>query len=69
MAKGFKNEERYKIHNQYFEGGVSIDPKIGVANSFYQSQNLDFRSVPSQLSVLPGALGAETSGALKLAGE
>ena len=55
MAKGFKNEERYKIHNQYFEGGVSIDPKIGVANSFYQSQGLDFRSVPSQLSVLPGA--------------
>ena len=61
MAKGFKNEERYKIHNQYFEGGVSIDPKIGVANSFYQSQNLDFRSVPSQLSVLPGARTVATN--------
>ena len=61
MAKGFKNEERYKIHNQYFEGGVSIDPKIGVANSFYQSQGLDFRSVPSQLSVLPGARTVATN--------
>lgn len=61
MAKGFKNEVRYKIHNQYFEGGVSIDPKIGVANSFYQSQNLDFRSVPSQLSVLPGARTVATN--------
>lgn len=61
MAKGFKNEERYKIHNQYFEGGVSIDPKIAIANSFYQSQNLDFRSVPSQISVLPGARTVATN--------
>lgn len=55
MAKGFQNSERYKIHNQYFEGGVSIDPKLAIADSFYQSQNLDFRSVPSQMGVLPGS--------------
>lgn len=50
----FQNEQRYKINSQYFEGGISIDPKVGVANSFYSSENLDFRSVPSQMSVLPG---------------
>lgn len=55
MAKGFQNSERYKIHNQYFEGGVSIDPKLSIPDSFYSAQNLDFRSVPSQMSVMPGA--------------
>lgn len=49
------NTAKYKIVTQYFSGGVSIDPKLAVANSFYKSQNLDFRSVPSQISSLPGS--------------
>ena len=55
MAKSAQNTTKFKINNQYFQGGVSIDPKLAVTNSFYQSQALDFRSKPSQISVLPGA--------------
>lgn len=43
------------INTNYFYGGSTIDPKLGIPNSFYQSQAMDFRSVPSQISVLPGA--------------
>ena len=49
-----KNTQKFKINTEYFQGGISVDPKLAVANSFYQSQNLDFRSKPSQISVLPG---------------
>ena len=55
MAKSPRNTDKFKINNQYFQGGVSVDPKLAVTNSFYQSQALDFRSKPSQISVLPGA--------------
>jgi len=48
-----KNTPKYKIVNQYFSGGNSIDPKLAVANSFFASQNLDFRTTPSQMTVLP----------------
>lgn len=34
-------------------GGSALDFKMGIANSFYSSQNLDFRTFPSQISVLP----------------
>ena len=51
---GPKNTQKFKINNEYFQGGISVDPKLAVANSFYYSQNLDFRSKPSQISVLPG---------------
>lgn len=50
-----RNNEKFKIHQQYFQGGITVDPKLGIANSFYSSQNLDFRSQPSQMTVLPGA--------------
>lgn len=53
MPKGPTNTPKLKIHNNYFQGGTTIDPKLGVANSFFYSQNLDFRTKPSQMSVLP----------------
>jgi hypothetical protein len=52
---GFKNTEKYRVVSQYFQGGNSIDPKLAVANSFYASQNLDFRTYPSQMTVLPAS--------------
>lgn len=51
------------IFNQ-FTGGLSDDPKIGLKNSFAASQGLDFRTSPSQLSVLPG-LAREDNGIMK----
>lgn len=59
MPQGYKNTAKSLIHMEYFQGGSSIDPKLGIPNSFYQSQALDFRSLPSQMSVLPGM--ADTS--------
>lgn len=35
-------------------GGQAIDKKVGVTYSFANSQSLDFRKSPSQMSVLPG---------------
>lgn len=49
------NTKKYPINLQYFQGGTTVDPKLGIANSFYYSQGLDFRTSPSQMSVLPGA--------------
>lgn len=43
-----------KIHLNYFQGGSSIDYKLAIPNAFYSSQALDFRTVPSQMTVLPG---------------
>jgi len=54
MAKGPHNSEKDKIHLNSFIGGMAVDYKYGIANSFYYSQGLDFRSKPSQMSVLPG---------------
>lgn len=42
------------INQNYWSGGVSISTKLAIANSFYYSQNLDFRSDPAQISVFPG---------------
>lgn len=39
--------------NQRFYGGEATDKKVGIENSFYRSQSLDFRKSPSQLSILP----------------
>jgi hypothetical protein len=41
------------ITNNYWYGGNTIDPKLGTPNSIYYSECLDFRSIPSQISVLP----------------
>lgn len=54
MAKTPKDTNKLPINQNYFTGGVSIDPKLAIANAFFYSQNLDFRSKPSQISVLPG---------------
>jgi hypothetical protein len=43
----------FKINQQQFYGGASVDLKIGIANSFFFSQAMDFRKKPSQISVLP----------------
>jgi len=55
MASQPKNIEKMKIHLNSFIGGQAVDYKYGITNSFYSSQCLDFRSKPSQMSVLPGA--------------
>jgi hypothetical protein len=54
MARGPEDTHKISINQQYWQGGVSIDPKISVPNAFYTSTGLDFRSLPSQISVLPG---------------
>lgn len=38
---------------QRFDGGNATDKKAGIDNSFANSQSLDFRKSPSQISVLP----------------
>jgi len=57
---GPKNTNKDKIHLNSFIGGKSVDFKYGVANSFYDSQALDFRTKPSQMSVLPGMTSLST---------
>ena len=54
MAKGPSDSGKLTINLGSFEGGESIDFKNGVANAFYKSEALDFRSKASQMSVLPG---------------
>lgn len=49
------NSNKIIINSNYFQAGTTIDLKLGVANSFYKSRNLDFRAQPSQMSVLPEA--------------
>lgn len=55
MAKGPEDSKKLPINTNYFQGGTTVDPKLGIANSFYYSQNLDFRSQPSQMDVLPAS--------------
>lgn len=47
-----------------FTGGIAADSRIGLKNSFANAQALDFRSSPSQMSVLPG-LTREDNGVIK----
>jgi len=54
MVKQLRNIEKDKINLNSFIGGMSVDYKLGIPNSFYYAQGLDFRSKPSQMSVLPG---------------
>lgn len=58
---GIKNTDKDKIHLNAFQGGVSIDYKYGIANSFYSAQAIDFRQKASQMNVLPGARPASTT--------
>ncbi len=41
------------INKQYFQGGATVDYKMGIPNSFYSSYNLNFRIFPSQMTVEP----------------
>lgn len=45
--------------NQQFDGGEATDKKVGIDNAFANSQSLDFRKSPSQMSVLPGPRRAD----------
>jgi len=55
MAQRSSDSGKFNINMGSFEGGESIDFENGVANSFYKSEALDFRSKSSQMSILPGA--------------
>lgn len=46
------------VYNNW-SGGQATDKKTGIANSFADSQALDFRTSPSQMSVLPGTRRAD----------
>ena len=46
---------------QYFQGGLTTDYKMGIPNSFYASENLDTRTFPSQASVLPASRAVATN--------
>lgn len=59
MAKG--NSSKIQINTNFFTGGVSSSNKLGVSNSFYRSRNLDFRSDPAQMSVLPAPRALSTT--------
>lgn len=61
MPKGEQDSNTFKIHSQYFQGGSTVDYKMGNANSQYSSQNLDFRTFPSQMSVLPASRAIATN--------
>lgn len=61
QAPKVKNSEKFKINNQYFTGGQALDFKMGISNSFYASRNLDFRTFPSQMSVLPQSRAISTN--------
>lgn len=54
MASGPKDTGKLTNNLGSFVGGESIDYKNGVANAFYSSEALDYRSKASQMSVLPG---------------
>lgn len=41
------------VYNSWV-GGQAVDKKIGIADSFADSQSLDFRKSPSQIGTLPG---------------
>lgn len=61
MPSGPRNSEKFIPHAQYFQGGAATDFKMGIANSFRSSQNLDFRTFPSQMSVLPASRALSTT--------
>lgn len=42
-------------------GGMTVDYKMGIANSYYYSYNLDGRTFPSQLSILPQSRAIATN--------
>lgn len=61
MANAAKNSDKFVVNNEAFMGGSALDKKMGIANSHYYSSNLDFRTFPSQLSVLPASRAIATN--------
>lgn len=61
MTKSQGNSSKIQVNTNFFTGGVSTSNKLGVANSFYKSRNLDFRSDPAQMSVLPAPYALSTT--------
>lgn len=55
MPKGPSDTNKITVNQNYFMGGTTVSSKLGIANSFYSAQNLDWRSDPSQMSVLPAS--------------
>lgn len=47
-----------------FDGGWSVDDRVGIANSFAYSRHLDFRKKPSQMTVL-SSTRKDSTGAVK----
>lgn len=56
-----RGSEKIAINNNYAFGGASTDLKLAPPNSFYSSRSLDFRSMPSQTSVLPAPSAISTN--------
>lgn len=52
------NNTKAFVYNSWV-GGQATDKKTGIANSFADSQSLDFRTSPSQMSVLPATRRAD----------
>ncbi len=50
-----QDSKKFIPSQQYFQGGMTVDYKMGIANSYYSSHNLDPRTFPSQMSVLPAS--------------
>ena len=48
------NTGKITINMNRFEGGMATDFKNGIPNSYYDSEALDTRSIPSQMSLEPG---------------
>jgi hypothetical protein len=61
MAKASNNSSKIHINTNFFTGGTSTSNKLGVANSFYKSRNLDFRTDPAQMSILPAPYALSTT--------
>lgn len=61
MADKVKNTGKIVMSMGRFDGGASTDNKNGIANSYFDSEALDNKSVPSQMSVLPGLSTLSTS--------
>lgn len=59
----YKNSEKQHIHMNYFQGGTTVSSKLGIPNSFFSSQALDFRTDPAQMTVQP-ALVEQSGGNL-----
>lgn len=51
---GVKDSAKLPVNMNSFVGGQAIDFKNGIANSFYDSEAMDFRSKASQVTILPG---------------